>query len=185
MRDADRRAGGAYGRTGIQRRPLRRCIGRAHWRRNWRGCSPGGGRSDVATAPARTAHASRTPSATARASPRTARSCAAATLVDLFEQQVAQTPDAVGAVCWGARMTRADLRARSTRAPTQLAWRLHRRRHRARGPRGPLVWTARPRSSSRILATLKAGAAYVPLDPDTPIGRASRRCSADARARRS
>ena len=86
-----------------------------------------------------------------------------ATLVDLFERQVARTPDNVALVFEDRELTYAELEARANR----LAWRLI-----AEGI-GPedIVAICLERSLEMvvaILATLKAGAAYLPLDPDYP-----------------
>ncbi|PWB82119.1 MAG: non-ribosomal peptide synthetase, partial [Methylocystaceae bacterium] len=80
----------------------------------------------------------------------------------------AKTPDAVAVVANGERLTYADLEETSGR----LAHRL-----RAGGvERGCAVGVCATRSVDTIvaiLATLKAGAAYVPIDPDTPPTRAA------------
>ncbi|MEU4347654.1 amino acid adenylation domain-containing protein [Streptomyces sp. NPDC023838] len=88
------------------------------------------------------------------------------TLAELFQAQAAQTPDAVAAVASGTKLTFADLNARANRLARALV---------ARGA-GPerLVGLALPRTPEllvSVLAILKSGAAYVPIDPDYPAAR--------------
>ena len=82
---------------------------------------------------------------------------------DLFEEQVSRTPDSIAVVCEARELTYRDLSARSN----QLADRL-----RGLGIRtGSLVALCVDRSSEMLvglLAILKAGAAYLPLDPQFP-----------------
>ncbi|MCM0035165.1 MAG: amino acid adenylation domain-containing protein, partial [Burkholderiaceae bacterium] len=90
----------------------------------------------------------------------------ATTLPELFEQQVARTPEATALVFGEDSLTYAELDARSN----QLA------RHLIGLGIGPeqIVALALPRSSElviAILAVLKSGAAYLPLDPDYPAAR--------------
>ncbi len=87
-------------------------------------------------------------------------------LPELFERQVDRTPDAVAASYAEARITYAELDARSNRLARYL---------RARGI-GPdvLVGVAVDRSlemAVAVLAVLKAGGAYAPLDPSYPRSR--------------
>ncbi|WP_219508237.1 non-ribosomal peptide synthetase [Nonomuraea ceibae] len=96
----------------------------------------------------------------------TAHEVPRATLPELFEAQAARTPDAVAVVSGGAALTYAELDERAGRLAAELA---------ARGA-GPerLVGVALPRSPDlivAILAVLKSGAAYVPVDPDYPAAR--------------
>ncbi len=89
-----------------------------------------------------------------------------ATLVEMFEQQVRKTPDHVALLFEDRQWTYAELDARAN----QLAWKLI-----ADGI-GPedIVAICLERSIemvAAILATLKAGAAYLPLDPDYPAER--------------
>ena len=89
-----------------------------------------------------------------------------ATLVARFEQQVAATPDRVALVSAEAALTYAALDARAN----QLAW------HLLAAGVGPETRVALglPRSLElvvAVLATLKAGAAFVPLDLDAPPAR--------------
>ncbi|MGW7712674.1 non-ribosomal peptide synthetase, partial [Streptomyces sp. NPDC054771] len=100
----------------------------------------------------------------------TAREVPATTLPDLFEAQVGRTPDAA-AVVFGSGTERealsyAELNARANRLAHLLM---------AEGV-GPedLVAICLPRSVDLVvslLAVVKAGAAYLPLDPDYPVER--------------
>ena len=89
-----------------------------------------------------------------------------ATLPELFEQQVATTPDAIALVFEDTALTYAELNVRANRLAHELI---------ARGV-GPeqIVAIALPRSFDMVVAllgVLKAGAAYLPLDPDYPADR--------------
>ena len=96
----------------------------------------------------------------------TAHAVAEATLPQLVEAQVARTPD-LTAIMFGERsLTYAELNARANR----LA------RHLAAMDIGPetLVGICLPRSQEMVvglLAVLKTGAAYLPLDPEYPQAR--------------
>jgi amino acid adenylation domain-containing protein len=88
-----------------------------------------------------------------------AKSC----IHELFEQQVAKTPEAVAVVYEGVELSYADLNARANR----LA---HRLRALGVGP-DVLVALVLERSLDMVvglLGVLKAGGAYVPLDPAHP-----------------
>ncbi|MCO5994849.1 non-ribosomal peptide synthetase [Actinoallomurus rhizosphaericola] len=89
-----------------------------------------------------------------------------ATIPELFAERVARDPDAVAVTHDGASLTYAELNVRANR----LA---HRLIERGAGPER-LVALAFPRSADlvvAVLAVLKAGAAYVPIDPDQPAAR--------------
>ncbi|WP_370422149.1 non-ribosomal peptide synthase/polyketide synthase [Streptomyces sp. QH1-20] len=96
----------------------------------------------------------------------TTREIAAGTLPDMFEDQVARTPDATAVVFEGRTLSYAELNARSNRLAHALV---------ERGVRtGDFVAVAAPRSLELVTAlhaVLKAGAAYVPVDPDYPAER--------------
>ena len=88
------------------------------------------------------------------------------TLPLLFERQVERTPDAVALVFEDAALSYAQLNARANRLAHHLI---------AQGI-GPedIVGIALPRSADMVvglLAVLKSGAAYLPLDPDYPADR--------------
>ncbi len=88
------------------------------------------------------------------------------TYVAAFEQHAAQQPDAVCLVWDGGRMDYGTVNQRAN----QLA-------HRLAGlgaGRDRIVAVAMPRSADLVVAMLaiaKAGAAYLPLDPDAPLAR--------------
>ncbi|WP_232631268.1 non-ribosomal peptide synthetase, partial [Methylobacterium sp. Leaf118] len=83
-----------------------------------------------------------------------------------FERQAARTPDAEAVVYKTTSLSYEALNHRANRLAHHLI---------ARGiGRGGLVGIAMPRSTDLVvalLATLKAGAAYLPLDPDYPTAR--------------
>ncbi|WP_068056818.1 non-ribosomal peptide synthetase [Nocardia xishanensis] len=88
------------------------------------------------------------------------------TLLSLFDAQVARTPHATALIFGNARLSYAELDARSRRLARELA---------ARGV-GPesLVAVAMRRSVDLVVAiyaVLRAGGAYVPVDPDHPVER--------------
>ncbi|HWN62179.1 MAG TPA: amino acid adenylation domain-containing protein, partial [Streptosporangiaceae bacterium] len=90
------------------------------------------------------------------------------TLPELFERQVAQRPDAIAVVCGQTRWSYAEVEERANRLARFLV-------SRGAGP-GRLVGVAMGRSAELVvvlLAVLKAGAGYVPVDPEYPAERAS------------
>jgi amino acid adenylation domain-containing protein len=91
---------------------------------------------------------------------------APATLPRLFEAQAARTPQAVAVIAGERSFTYAELNARANRLARYLI-------ARGAGPNG-FVAVALPRSLDlplTLLAILKTGAAYVPLDLDSPLPR--------------
>ncbi|MFS7878067.1 amino acid adenylation domain-containing protein, partial [Streptomyces asiaticus] len=96
----------------------------------------------------------------------TARPLPARRVHELYAAQAARTPSAVAVVSGGVELTYAQLEARANRLAALLT---------ARGA-GPerLVAVALPRSADllvALLAVLKTGAAYLPLDPEHPRDR--------------
>ncbi|WP_330293006.1 amino acid adenylation domain-containing protein [Streptomyces sp. NBC_00576] len=90
----------------------------------------------------------------------------AVTLPELFARQVTRTPDATAVVHDATRLTYAELDERSNRLAHLLA-------ERGAGPE-QLVALALPRTPDlvvAVLAVLKTGAAYVPMDPEYPAER--------------
>src|SRR5439155_128226 len=89
-----------------------------------------------------------------------------AILHEIFEMQSDIRPDAVAVMFDQEETTYADLEARANRLARHL---------RSRGvQRGSLVAMLLPRSAdayAALLGILKAGAAYVPLDPEYPADR--------------
>ncbi|MFG3056406.1 amino acid adenylation domain-containing protein [Kitasatospora sp. NPDC048239] len=96
----------------------------------------------------------------------TARELPATTLPELFEAQAARTPDATALVHQGAESTYAELNERANRLAHLLV-------EHGVGPE-TLVGIHLERSTDLItalLAVLKAGGAYLPIDPDYPAER--------------
>ena len=88
---------------------------------------------------------------------------------DLFRRQAARTPDAV-ALSWDAgELTYAELDRRSDRLAAGLA-----RRGVVPGTRVGVFLERGPDWIESLLAVLKAGAVYVPLDPANPAARTRR-----------
>ncbi|WP_245878800.1 non-ribosomal peptide synthetase, partial [Streptosporangium subroseum] len=99
----------------------------------------------------------------------TARGVPAATLPELFQAQVARTPDATAVVFEGAGLSYAELNARANRLARLLAGQ-------GAGPE-TRVAVLLERSADLVitlLAILKTGAAYLPVDPDHPTDRITR-----------
>ncbi|HEV3468925.1 MAG TPA: amino acid adenylation domain-containing protein [Pyrinomonadaceae bacterium] len=95
---------------------------------------------------------------------------------ELFEAQAARTPSAAAVVCGGERLTYAELNRRANRLARYL-------RRQGAGPE-VIVGVCMERSVGMLVALLgilKAGAAYLPLDPSYPEERLSFML-ADARA---
>ncbi|KAB2345061.1 non-ribosomal peptide synthetase, partial [Actinomadura rudentiformis] len=88
------------------------------------------------------------------------------TLPELFEAQAARTPDDVALVWGDLSLTYAELNARANRLAHELI-------ARGVGPedRVALVLPRIPEIVVSILGVLKAGAAYVPIDPEYPADR--------------
>ncbi|MFE9686712.1 amino acid adenylation domain-containing protein [Streptomyces sp. NPDC006285] len=97
---------------------------------------------------------------------RTGRTLPPTTLIGPIESQAARTPDAVALVHGDTTLTYAELNTRANRLARHLQ---------ALGARpGTVVAVSVPRSVELVvtlLAVLKAGAAYLPLDPDYPAAR--------------
>ncbi|MEU5979496.1 amino acid adenylation domain-containing protein [Streptomyces sp. NPDC047315] len=88
------------------------------------------------------------------------------TVPGLVEQQAARTPDAVAVVFGDLKLTYGELDARANRAARELI-------RRGIGPE-TVVALALPRSADLVvalLAVLKAGGAYLPIDPKYPSTR--------------
>ena len=99
----------------------------------------------------------------------TARDLPADTVIDLFEAQTARTPDAVAVSGAGTELTYAELDVLASRFAAELA----------AGDAGPeravaLVMGRSVQWVVAVLAVLKTGAAFLPLDPDHPAGRIDR-----------
>ncbi|WP_424638921.1 amino acid adenylation domain-containing protein [Embleya sp. AB8] len=89
-----------------------------------------------------------------------------ATIPALFEAQAARTPDRVAVVCGAASLTYRELNARANRLAAELI-------RRGVGPE-TVVAVAVPRSAGLVvalLAVLKAGGCYLPVDPEYPSRR--------------
>ncbi|MGH3815616.1 MAG: amino acid adenylation domain-containing protein, partial [Pseudonocardiaceae bacterium] len=89
-----------------------------------------------------------------------------ATLAEVFEAQVARTPDQTAVVCGDAVVSFAELNARANRLAHRLVGL-------GVGPER-VVALALPRSMDMVVALLavfKAGGVYLPVDPDLPADR--------------
>nr|QEO73686.1 condensation domain-containing protein [uncultured bacterium] len=96
----------------------------------------------------------------------TARKVDAAPLPAIFERWVSHDPDALAVVHDGVELTYGQLNAQANRLARALV-------SRGAGPES-IVGVALPRSADwvvSLLAVMKAGAAYLPLDPDYPADR--------------
>ncbi|HEX4704906.1 MAG TPA: amino acid adenylation domain-containing protein [Pseudonocardiaceae bacterium] len=88
------------------------------------------------------------------------------TLPGMFDRYVLHTPDAIAVVCDGAELTYRDIDARANRLARVLV-------RRGVGPEA-FVALALPRTPDfvvAVLAVLKAGAAFLPIDPTLPQDR--------------
>ncbi|MFB7620583.1 amino acid adenylation domain-containing protein [Kitasatospora sp. NPDC056181] len=96
----------------------------------------------------------------------TAAESAGATLTELFEAQAARTPDATALVFRETRVSFADLDARANRLARHLAGH-------GVGPESVVAVLVERGLTSvvALLAVLKAGGAYLPVDPDHPADR--------------
>ncbi|HKU36562.1 MAG TPA: amino acid adenylation domain-containing protein [Polyangiales bacterium] len=96
----------------------------------------------------------------------TGRAAAARPIHELVAAQVARTPDAVAVRCEGASLRYAEL----DRQAEALAWRILR----SGAEPGEVIAICAEPSLERavaVLAVLKAGGAYMPLDPEYPVAR--------------
>ncbi|MET9567055.1 amino acid adenylation domain-containing protein [Streptomyces tauricus] len=96
----------------------------------------------------------------------TARPAPDTTLAELFHRQALRTPDAVALVCEGERVSYAELEARSNRLARYLI-------DLGAGPEA-LVGVVLDRSVAQVvalLAVVKSGGAYLPVDPGQPLRR--------------
>ncbi len=92
---------------------------------------------------------------------------AGTSVVRQFEVQVERIPHSPAVICDGECLTYRELNQRSN----QLAWLLRRRFGLARECLAALLLDRSPEMIVSILGVLKAGAAYVPLDPASPAAR--------------
>lgn len=90
------------------------------------------------------------------------------TLHGLFERQARRTPDATALISGDQRRSYAELDAAADRLARQL-----RTRGAARGERVAVLLPRGPHLITALLAVLKSGAAYLPLDPSLPTPRLS------------
>jgi amino acid adenylation domain-containing protein len=86
-----------------------------------------------------------------------------ATISEIFEARVGERPDAVAMVADGVQLTYAELNSRANRLAHHLAQAGVRR-----GDTVALLLERSPDTIIALLAALKAGAAYVALDPGVP-----------------
>ncbi|MCI5151468.1 MAG: hypothetical protein D3916_19185, partial [Candidatus Electrothrix sp. MAN1_4] len=93
------------------------------------------------------------------------------TIVDLFEEQAAKTPDNIAAVFEEQQLTYAELNRKANQLARYL---LNLKKGFKNNADDFLIAIAVERSPEMViglLAILKAGAAYVPIDPDYPAAR--------------
>ncbi|MGB8193532.1 MAG: amino acid adenylation domain-containing protein, partial [Chitinophagaceae bacterium] len=88
-------------------------------------------------------------------------------LPQLFEAQVTQTPDALAVQCGKIKLTYNELNSRAN----QLAHYLRKEYSISAGSRVGIMMDRSERMIITLLAILKAGAAYVPIDPAYPADR--------------
>ncbi|MGW0471280.1 amino acid adenylation domain-containing protein [Streptomyces coeruleorubidus] len=93
---------------------------------------------------------------------------ALATLHGLFERQAHRTPDAMALISGEQHLSYAELDAAANRLARHL-----RTRGAARGERVAVLLPRGPHLITALLAVLKSGAAYLPLDPSLPTPRLS------------
>jgi amino acid adenylation domain-containing protein/thioester reductase-like protein len=96
----------------------------------------------------------------------TAREVPSGTVTELFERQAARTPEAVAMVCGDSALTYRSLNARANRLARLLV-------ERGAAPERRVALLL-PRSAdlvAALFAVLKAGAAYLPLEPGLPARR--------------
>ncbi|MFI1955875.1 amino acid adenylation domain-containing protein [Streptomyces xinghaiensis] len=99
----------------------------------------------------------------------TAHPVAGRTLTDMLEEQALRSPEALALVADGTRTGYADLHARANRLARALI-------ERGAGPDRPVavaLYRGRPLVVA-LLAVLKAGSPYLPIDPELPPARISR-----------
>ncbi|MDX2604376.1 amino acid adenylation domain-containing protein [Streptomyces caniscabiei] len=96
----------------------------------------------------------------------TARPLPGTSLPEMFEAQAARTPHAVAVVADGTALTYDELNRRANRLARHLITR-------GAGPESvvAVVLPRRPEVVVALLATLKTGAAYLPIDPANPRAR--------------
>ncbi|WP_198550483.1 condensation domain-containing protein, partial [Streptomyces silvensis] len=85
------------------------------------------------------------------------------TVIGLFEEQAARTPEATAVVCEDERLTYAEVNERANRLARHL-----RTRGVGADTLAAVVLPRTPQLVVAILAVLKTGAAYVPIDPGYP-----------------
>ena len=117
---------------------------------------------------ARAADARRSGASAARVERHRGRRARRGTLHELFEAQAARTPDAVAVV--PTRTATLELRRAGRAAPTGWPHALRAAGRPARTCRR-CAWSARLELVVALLGVLKAGGAYLPLDPDYPAER--------------